>query len=750
MRDPLNKRLPRELKSDIGKHLVIFLFFVLIIGAVSGFLVADNSLIKSYDESFEKFNIEDGNFELYTTVDEDTMSAIEKDGGIKTYENYYKDEETKDFSSTLRIFGERTEIDLVDIWEGDLPSADNEIAIDRLYAKNHDLKVGDTISAAGIEFTISGIVALSDYSTLYEKPSDLMFDNDKFGVGVTTAEGFEAVRDNHIHYSYSWLYNKKPKDDEEAKEKAEDLIKVLSENAVITNYIPAYANQAIIFAGNDMGGDKMSMIVFLYLTVIILAFIVAITTDSTINKEASVIGTLRASGYTRRELIRHYMIMPVLTLLAGAVVGNILGYTLLESYMADAYLGSYSLPTYDILINPEAFVMTTAAPFVIMVIINYVSLSSKLKLSPLRFIRRDISKRKKKKAFRLNTKINIMARFRLRIIFQNLPNYITIIVGVLLANIILFFGIAFKPLLLNFQESIEDNMLAKNIYVLKMPAETETSGAEKGAMLSLSTIEGKAKAEDVSIYGVETDSKYVRLTDHSKVYISTAYRDKYDIEEGDSITLKEEYGSKEYDFTVGGFYDYPSTIAVFMDLDSFNETFELDKDNYNIYFSNNEIEDIDDSLIAAKINKDDLTKTSRQLIRSMGGMMKVFEVFGIIMFVLIIYLLAKIIVEKNAQSISMTKILGYTDREINGLYVHTTTIVTVLSLICTIPLVDFILSKIFKIVFLDYSGYLEYDVSPLILIRTGLMGLAAYICVAVLLNMKVKKIPLAEALKNVE
>ena len=63
-KNPLNKRLPRELKGELGKYLVIFLFFVMSISLVSGFLVADNSLIASYHESFDKYNIEDGNFEL--------------------------------------------------------------------------------------------------------------------------------------------------------------------------------------------------------------------------------------------------------------------------------------------------------------------------------------------------------------------------------------------------------------------------------------------------------------------------------------------------------------------------------------------------------------------------------------------------------------------------------------------------------------------------------------------------------------
>ena len=66
-------------------------------------------------------------------------------------------------------------------------------------------------------------------------------------------------------------------------------------------------------------------------------------------------------------------------------------------------------------------------------------------------------------------------------------------------------------------------------------------------------------------------------------------------------------------------------------------------------------------------------------------MMNIFVAFGVIMYVLIIYLLSKIIIEKNAQSISMTKILGYRNSEINGIYIATTAIVTAVTLLVTIP-----------------------------------------------------------------
>ena len=54
MKNPLYKRVPRELKSDFGKYIALFLFLCLTITLVSGFLVADGSTLSAYNESFSK------------------------------------------------------------------------------------------------------------------------------------------------------------------------------------------------------------------------------------------------------------------------------------------------------------------------------------------------------------------------------------------------------------------------------------------------------------------------------------------------------------------------------------------------------------------------------------------------------------------------------------------------------------------------------------------------------------------------
>ena len=91
MRNPLNKRFLRELKGELAKYIVIFVFMTAVIGLISGFLIADGSMYDTYNKSFEKYNIEDGNFELYSKADESVIDKLEKEN-VTIYENFYKEE----------------------------------------------------------------------------------------------------------------------------------------------------------------------------------------------------------------------------------------------------------------------------------------------------------------------------------------------------------------------------------------------------------------------------------------------------------------------------------------------------------------------------------------------------------------------------------------------------------------------------------------------------------------------------------
>ncbi len=760
MRNPLNKRFLRELKGELAKYIVIFVFMTAVIGLISGFLIADGSMYDTYNKSFEKYNIEDGNFELYSKADESVIDKLEKEN-VTIYENFYKEETVvrhnnikndEDSQSTLRFYVNREEVDKVDLMEGSLPEDINEIAIDRMYAVNNDIKVQDTITVGSRILKVTGLVALSDYSSLFSDNSDTMFDSLKFGVGVVSQKCFDAYDDTHIHYVYSWLYDNKPEDDKEAKLMADDFVKTISANAILVNYIPQYINQAIHFTGDDIGSDRSMMIVLLYVLIVIMAFVFAVTTNNTIVKEANVIGTLRASGYTRGELLRHYILLPIIVTIFGALVGNILGYTVFKDIFVATYYGSYSFPTYHTLWNADAFLLTTVVPVIIMLVINIVIIGCRLKLSPLKFLRRDLSGKQKKKAMRLPA-FGFFNRFRLRIIIQNMPNYITLFIGILFANVLLLFGIMLGPMLTHYQNEITDKLIAKHQYVLKTLVDVDDNAAEKYCVKTLATIEGRLKSEDVLVYGVKDNSIYADINTASlkdnEVYITNGYADKFRIKKGDKITLKEKYDDNEYEFTVKDMYDYPSSFAIFMSDAAFKNVFDKSEDYYSGYFSDN-ILDIDEKYVATQITLDDLTKVSRQLDRSMGETFNLVKIFAVVLFAVLMFLLTKLIVEKNTTSISMVKILGYSNREISRLYVTSTTIVVVLSVALSIGLSVIIMNYLFRVFMEEMSGWISCYYAPHIFPVMFILNITVYAVISFFMMAKIKKIPMDEALKTVE
>ena len=771
MKSPLRKRIPRELREELGKYLVVLILMISTIGFVSGFLVADGSMIQAYNEGFEKYNIEDGNFR----VKKELTSSQKKDitaHNVTLYENFYI-EQAVDNGSTMRFFKNRKDVNKVCLMKGTMPKKSDEIAIDRMYADNNHISVGDTLTSSGKKWKVTGLVALSDYSCLFQNNNDSMFDAVKFGVSIVTPKAFETLNQDKLQYSYSWLYDKAPKNEQQEKKRADKFMETLGKEVSLEAFVPRYQNQAINFTGDDMGSDRAMIIVLLYIIIVIMAFVFGVTISNTIRKEAGVIGTLRASGYTKKELIRHYMALPIIVTLIGAIVGNILGYTVMKNVCASMYYGSYSLPTYVTIWNGDAFWMTTLVPILIMLVINYGVLCHKLRLSPLKFLRRDLSGRKQTKALPLSPKLGIFHRFRLRVIFQNLSNYAVLFVGIVFANLLLFFGLLLPSTLNHYQQEIKSNMLAKYQYMLDVPVravsgddsenvlellqyymgtKTLNDDAEAFSAYSLNTLPSKYKTDEVLLYGIEKNSKYIDVDfDDSEVYISGAYAEKFQLEPGDKITLKEKYEKKKYSFKVKGIYDYSGALCVFMPQKQLNDTFDLGNHYFSGYFSNSKITDINKQYIGSVVDLEALTKVSRQLTVSMGSMMNLVKGFAIGIFIVLIYLLSKIIIEKNTQSISMAKILGYTNGEIGKLYIWSTTIVVVICLLLSLPIEKAIMGVVFREMMLSsVSGWIALWIDPKIYLKMFLIGIGTYAIVSLLEYRRIRRIPMEEALKNAE
>lgn len=785
--NPLIKRIPKELIGDWKKYLIVFAFLVLTIGFVSGMYVANESMMKAADESVTKYEREDGHFEWSEKADSDLIKDVESgeqvdmsaitgkeeedasDVPVIIYENFFRNEKEDNNNDgkndgTVRVFAKTDNINLACVLDGRLPENENEIAVDRMHADNVNMKVGDTIRVGGEKFEVVGLIAYVNYSTLHEKTTDLIFDAIKFDVAMVTDEDFDRLGES-IHYAYAWKYKDAPADEKEEKALSDDFRKVLAAQTMLhgnelKDYVPSYGNPAINFATDDMGSDMSMGGVILDILIIIIAFIFGVTISNTISKESSTIGTLRASGYTRGELVRHYLSMPVIVTFLAAIVGNILGYTVFKNVVVGMYYNSYSLPTYETVWNPDAFVKTTVVPIILMFVVNLIVIVRMLRHTPLQFLRHDLKKSKRKKAIRL-PHWKFMSRFRVRIMFQNISNYLILFVGICFIMVMLAMAVGMPDTLTYYQKHASNLMFTKHQYVLKTYQNadgsivtTDNKDAENFAMKSL-VKRSDALDEEISTYGVVDDSQYIKISDlesleKNEVYISNSYADKYGIVIGDTIKLEEKYTDDTYNFKVCGIYDKCQSIAVFMPIDQYREVFDLDDDAFSGFFSDAKITDIDSNMIASTITKRDITKMCDQLDLSMGSYMQYFQVLCILLSMAMIYLLTKLIIEKNENAISMTKILGYENHEIASLYLLSTTIVMLIIDVLTVEVGVWVMNFAWKEILMTYSGWFSFHMETISYVKMFAFVLIGYVMVMILDFQRIKKIPMDQALKNVE
>ena len=75
-KNPLNKRVWRDLLRDWKRYLMIFAMLVVTIGFVSGMFVANHSMMTALEENAAKFSREDGHFELSAKADPAVLEGI--------------------------------------------------------------------------------------------------------------------------------------------------------------------------------------------------------------------------------------------------------------------------------------------------------------------------------------------------------------------------------------------------------------------------------------------------------------------------------------------------------------------------------------------------------------------------------------------------------------------------------------------------------------------------------------------------
>ena len=198
----LSKRIPRDLKQNFFRNFAMFVIIAMVTALITAMCLSADDIEYTIHKEWARCNLEDGSFETYTPLSARNFRELEK-LDVMIERMFYSDVPAEG-QRVLRIFALRGRINLPNVDEGFLPEKANEIFIDKIFAKNQGLKLGDEIVLNGTPFYITAIGTLPDYSYILQNDGDVSA-NDDFGIAAVTYSDFTRMTEGVktvYHYAY--------------------------------------------------------------------------------------------------------------------------------------------------------------------------------------------------------------------------------------------------------------------------------------------------------------------------------------------------------------------------------------------------------------------------------------------------------------------------------------------------------------------------------------------------------------------
>lgn len=751
MKNPIHRRIPRLFLKKPGVYLPLFFISLLTVTFASSFFISQNSIKPLYYKGLRENKVEDGQFLMANPLTNERSDAIKK-RDVDLVENFYKDSKCRvpgdddRREKILRVFANREKINTAAIHAGRLPKAKGEIAVAANFAKAENLVPGDKLTLDGEDYKITALVATPDYSTILKTQGDLAMDTKHFSVAFVTKDVFDSLKEKN-HYLYSYR-NHERLSEEKARDRFEDILSDAEKSGPILGATTFYDNRCIQYFIDDMGGDVPMMTITLVILFISLGFISALQTRGLLREEAPVIGTLLSMGYGAKTLIRHYSLVPTCLVILSGIFGNILAYTKGYTLYADLYYTSYNLPPFVPILSLKAFAITTIIPLGIVWLVNRMLLLRYFRLSPLRFLRREFYRKKRKNAPTFDG-FSFKRAARLRILTENRLNVLALFFGMFVGNLLLLFSVALGPMFDDYADSVKKDMKYNYTYLVKA-SDPDVHGV-KGLSLTMDYKKGEEKTQ-LNVLGPDQHTAFdgdlpSSMKPHD-VVISTglAHRDNLDI--GDAIEVKLP-GSKHYKtLHVAAIAHDIHSIQALMPMDNLNRLIDKDPGNFNLYWSDTPLK-INDDLLITTIDRDKTGAYLEAFLENFDGALRTTCILAIVFYFTLVYTVSKLILEKSQKDICYLKIFGYGDGEVASIYLLGMTIAVALFYPLSLPIFDRLVRYLFALSISKLSVYMEPHFAMTSYLYIYALDLAVFVAAQWLGRRKIKALNMVEELKKV-
>ncbi len=738
----INKRAVRSIKNNIAFYIICIILTLLTSMLIVAAVSTGHTLTNVVADFVDEYKAEDAEFVTYHPISAADIETLEQDYDIILEYGRYKDITTKNEGygdSVIRIFPIPEKLNLCEVRDGKR-SESGEAMLTQNFADCHDIKVGDMVKLGDVSYKISAFATKSDYIYMLQELSGYR-DNEKFALMIVGEADYEKIDAEEIGY-YSIRYN---------KDNEREVRKKLNNDYVIASYLAAATNTRISMPVNE--GEAVTNMAMLFapaMFIIVIALIVMVL-GRRIKNEQYLLGTFLALGFSKKQIIRHYMRFGLLPGIAGSVLGVLcaIPFTKFLSYFFIEF--DYEKLTYTNSYDVVAIVIALVIPSVLYCLAIAWQAVRLLKKSPVELIR-NTGKDSRTIGVMKNSSVKTATKLRVRSVIGHPGRSMVTVIGVCIAAFCILTGLIMKDSL----DDLMDDGLASSVkyeylYRLNYLGEGEP---EQGEALFQNYYEVEGSTVQLSAQGIDEDSDYFpdktedgKSLAMDKYYLTSAAAETYGVKAGDEFSFYNIADLKEHKVTISGVVTDNTHCYLYSARDNITELAGVGKGTYNCIVSDKKLEFPKDE-IASETTMTVAADTMNDLMGPMDAIIIILEIFGIVLGVFILYLIINMIAAENRTGISVMKVLGLSKREIAGRVLNVNHVLVCIGFVLSIPLA-------YGFVKIGYADTIEnYGMllAPVITVKSLIIGfLLTWITYEISLFLqrrKISGIDMVEALKE--
>jgi putative ABC transport system permease protein len=578
----------------------------------------------------------------------------------------------------IRVLGDTTTINQTFVTEGRKPQTESEIALVESYASANGLSPGDTVSFHERDYVITGFVLFPDY-TLGLFGSEFIINNASRTLALLSDEAFKALPET-LGVTLGGVFTGDPFTASELQ--SSDLPFVLT-TQLTTNTLRSGAIYDEI-AGSEMIGLVLSLVI-----ASIAILIVAIMVSRMLYEQRGAIGILKALGYTRTEIALPYLLFVVIIALPGLILGYILGFVL-ATPLKELFGGIYLLPSDAVTHRLPVFLQSIGIPLLFLIILGLWVIGRLLREHPVTLMRPPVDTKTAKLSGMPNffSRLPLLRRIRHAYVWRHKMRFLVFVSAVLTAAYLILIAGSMMNIFDRMFKDYYDSIDVGHIAYCESFVGCETT-LEHDKVLDIPYI--MLDDQSVTVIGLDPDNRFHPLYENGKdithllesdgVIITSKIAMEENIEKGDMVTLS--YGETVIRQTVLGIQDEPVSAKVYVNRTRLSNELSsgLSGDLNNVLYTKERPE----GTFVTVISIEDLLVQAEDMSDLMVSMSVVMMVGALSIGIVVLILIITLSIEHYSYDIALFKVIGYTDRDIKGIFINSYGLYTGLVFLMSVP-----------------------------------------------------------------